>query len=292
MKFTQRLAIGYIQTKFKLLTALSKKKAAEQAFILFSTPYLKSKRAAYPKNAEQLSFTLDLPVYKEQMKGKPSAIKVKGYRWNHPQAAKVLILHGFGSAACKFERYVSPLVKKGYEVLAFDAPAHGDSGGTTTNAVEYSAMIRKVMALYGPVNGFIAHSFGGIALSLALEESAHDENTRIAFIAPATETTSAVDAAFAMLKINDAGVRKEFDQIIFNLSGKETAWFSIRRAMNNINARVLWIHDEDDDVTPLSDALKVKEENHSNIEFVITKGLGHRKIYHDPGIKKRVTEFL
>ena len=56
MKLSQRLAIGYIQTKFKLLTVVSKKKAAEQAFELFTTPYLKSKRKAELKNAERVSF--------------------------------------------------------------------------------------------------------------------------------------------------------------------------------------------------------------------------------------------
>ena len=279
MKLAQRLAIGYIQTKFKLLTGISKKKAAEQAFILFSTPFLRSKRPGVPKNAEALTF-------------KFNNLAINGYRWNFPQKEKVLILHGFGSAAYKFEAYVAPLVKKGYEVLAFDAPAHGNSEGKTVNAVEYAQMIDKVIGLYGPIDRFVAHSFGGIALSLALEKIAHDPSTKIVFIAPATETSSAVDGAFAMLKINDAGVKKEFHDMIFRISGRETAWFSIRRAIKNIRAEVLWIHDEEDDITPLSDALKVKEDNHSNINFVITKGLGHRKIYHDQEIKNQVISFL
>ena len=66
----------------------------------------------------------------------------------------------------------------------------------------------------------------------------------------------------------------------------------MRRIMKKISADILWIHDEDDDITPLSDALKVKEDNHPNIKFVITKGLGHRKIYHNAEIKKEVILFL
>ncbi len=62
--------------------------------------------------------------------------------------------------------------------------------------------------------------------------------------------------------------------------------------MRNINASILWLHDEDDDITPLEDALKVKHENFPNIRFVITKGLGHKKIYGDGAIKKEVLEFL
>ena len=279
MKLSQRLAIGYIQTKFKLLTVVSKKKTAEKAFELFTTPFLKSKRKVLPQNAETINFKL-------------KKLTINGYRWNYPQPEKILILHGFGSAAHKFEHYATPLVEKGYEVLAFDAPAHGESEGTTTNAIEYSEMIKKVMEEYGPIKNFIAHSFGGISLSLALETMPHDENTKIVFIAPATETTSAVDGAFTMLKIKNEKVRKEFEKIIVEVSGKKTAWFSMRRAMHNIKAKILWIHDEEDDITPWSDALKVKEDNHTNINFVNTKGLGHQKIYHDVAIKNKVIEFI
>ena len=284
MKLSQRLAIGYVQTKFKLLSVFSKRKTAEKAFEIFATPYLKSIRKAPIKNAETIHFHLNNK-------------KVNGFRWNHPptpggQTRKALILHGFGSAAHKFEDYAIMLAEKGFEVLAFDAPAHGESEGTRTNAIEYCEMIRKVMLQFGPVQNFLAHSFGGISLSLALEEIPHDENTKVVFIAPATETTSAVDGAFNMLKLKNEAVRNEFDKIVFKVSGKKTEWFSMRRAMHNINASVLWIHDEDDDITPLADALKVKEDNHPNIKFILTKGLGHNKIYHDEAIKNMVIEFM
>jgi pimeloyl-ACP methyl ester carboxylesterase len=279
MKLTQRLAIGYVQTKFKLLSLISKRKTAEKALVIFGTPFLKSKRKAPVKNAEVIHFNLNNK-------------KMNGYRWNHPHPKKVLILHGFGSAAHKFEDYATLLTAQGFEVLAFDAPAHGDSEGDTTNAIEYSEMIKEVMRQFGPIENFIAHSFGGISLSLALEELPHDAHTKIVFIAPATETTSAVDGAFSMLKLKNEGVRNEFEKIILNLTGKNVAWFSIRRAMHNIKASVLWVHDAEDDITPWADALKVKEDDHANIKFVLTKGLGHHKIYHDAGVKKMVTEFL
>lgn len=279
MKLAQRLAIGYIQTKFKLLSAVSKRKAAEKAFVIFGTPFMKSVRKAPVKNAEVIHFHL-------------AQKKMNGYRWNHPQDRKVLILHGFGSAAHKFEDYATLLVAQGFEVLAFDAPAHGHSDGDTTNAIEYSEMIKEVMEKFGPIEHFIAHSFGGISLSLALEQVPHNENTKIVFIAPATETTSAVDGAFKMLKLRDERVRNEFEKIIFDLTGKNVAWFSMKRAMHHIKASVLWVHDEEDDITPWADALQVQEDNHPNIQFVLTKGLGHRKIYHDENVKKQVIAFL
>ncbi|MBL0056720.1 MAG: alpha/beta fold hydrolase [Chitinophagaceae bacterium] len=286
MKLSQRLAIGYIQTKFKLLRALSRKRAAEKAFDLFCTPYLKARRKGHPPHAELIQFTMPAQLKKEQQ------LTIRGYRWNHPAKKRVLILHGFGSAAYKFEAYARPLVQKGYEVLAFDAPAHGRSDGKRTHAVEYSAMIRQVVEHFGPVQGFMAHSFGGIALSLALEELEHDNDSRIVFIAPATETSSAVDAAFNLLKLKDPEVRREFERIIRERSGKPVEWFSIRRAMKHIRSSVLWIHDEGDTVTPWADAEKVKEDRHAHIRFLVTQGLGHQKIYRDENVKKAATDFL
>jgi pimeloyl-ACP methyl ester carboxylesterase len=279
MKLLQRLGFKYIQTKIKLIALGTKKGAAKYAFKLFCTPFGKAKLKQKPADATALQFILD---------GK----KINGYRWNYPQPKKALILHGFSSNALRFEHYVAPLMAKGYEVLAFDAPAHGTSDGKTTHALEYSSMIKKVEELYGPINSYIAHSFGGLALSLAIEAMPHSQQTKIVFIAPATETSSAIDGALAILKVKDNALRKEMDNLVVELSGHTTEWFSVRRAVNNITAQILWLHDEDDDVTPLSDALKVKTDNHQNINFVITKGLGHRKIYHDEAAKKAIINFI
>ena len=59
MKLTQRLAIGYIQTKFKLLSVISKKRTAEKAFEIFGTPFMKSVRKGPVKNAEVIHFYLN-----------------------------------------------------------------------------------------------------------------------------------------------------------------------------------------------------------------------------------------
>lgn len=281
MKIKQFLAIKYIRTKIKLLSLVSSRKAAEETFRLFSTPQ-KTSRPAIPA-----AFSYAEPLYLKMY-----GLKVKGYRWNKDKPQKVVILHGFSSSAYKFGHYVAPLIEKGYEVIAFDAPAHGSSDGKTINALEYSKLVEIIVKAYGPIHGFIAHSFGGIALSLALEKVPHDENTRVVLIAPATETTSAIASAFKMLGVDNKKVKDAFEQIIKEKSGHSSKWFSIKRAMQHIRASTLWIHDEDDDITPLSDALKVKELQLPQVEFFITRGLGHRRIYRDKTVKARVIDFL
>jgi pimeloyl-ACP methyl ester carboxylesterase len=280
MKLSQRLALKYIRTKFKLLSSVSKRKAAEKAFKLFCTPQSRNKKKL-PKifeGAEKLHFEIAGNI-------------VRGWRFNYPAERKVMIIHGYESSVINFDRYIKPLIKKGYEVLAFDAPAHGKSGGKKITAPFYKETIQKINKLYGPVQSYMAHSFGGLAVSLALEEISHTPDYRLALIAPATETTTAIDSFFLFLQI-DAAVRTEFEKLIIRKAGVSSEWYSIKRAMKHIKAKVLWLHDEGDDVTPLSDALKIKEENYPNIEFVITKGLGHRRIYSDNKVTKAVVDFL
>lgn len=284
MKFSQHLALGYIRAKFKLLAAISKKKAAEKAFELFCSPQRRNLKQP-PKIFEQA----------EKVQLKVEGITVKGWHW-HPETAaipqrKALIIHGFESSAINFDRYVRPLLRKGYEVLAVDAPAHGRSGGSQINAPLYKKTIQAINKQFGPIQSFMAHSFGGLAVCLALEEISHTPDYRLVLIAPATETTTAIETFFSFLKL-DPAIRPEFDKVIIKKGGVSPAWYSIRRAMKHIKAKVLWIHDEDDDTTPLSDALKVKDENHTNIQFVITKGLGHRRIYRDNKVAKQIVEFL
>ena len=280
MKLTQRLALSYVRAKFKLLSSISKKKAAEKAFELFCTPQQRNKRPL-PKifdQAEKLHFKIE-------------NLNVQGWRWNHPAERKALIIHGFESSVVNFEKYIKPLMAKGYEVLAFDAPAHGRSEGKQINAPLYKRTIQEIYKRYGPIHSYMAHSFGGLAVCLALEEISHTADYRLALIAPATETTSAIDSFFKYLQL-DPSIRPEFEKLIIKKGGVVPAWYSIRRAMKHIRAKVLWVHDEEDDTTPVSDVLKVKSENYTNIEFVITKGLGHRRIYRDNKVAKQVIDFL
>ncbi|HMG66699.1 MAG TPA: alpha/beta fold hydrolase [Chitinophagaceae bacterium] len=280
MTFKQRLALLYFRTKFYLLSLISKKKAASEAIDLFITP---QRRTIKPlptifNDAEKLTFELE-------------GVPIRGYSWNRPKGKKILIIHGFESSIVNFDRYIEPLLNKGYEVLAFDAPGHGGSDGNKITAPMFAKMITTISEKFGPIHSYIAHSFGGLALSIALENIEHDHTFKVVFIAPATETKTAIDQFFHIIKLNRA-VRAEFDKLITRIGGHPAAWYSVHRAIKNCKAAILWVHDEDDEQTPISDALKVKDDNLPNVTFLITKGLGHRKIYRDRKVLEKIIEFL
>ena len=280
MKLGQKIAINYIRAKLNLLAALSKKRAAKKAFDLFCTPLKKSKKQlpAIFDEAEQLMVTV-------------KAVAVRGFRWNKGGSKRVLILHGFESSSRNFEAYISPLIDKNYEVLAFDAPAHGVSGGRQITLPIYIETIRTIYFELGTVQGFISHSFGGLALTHFIEKIPHDGNTKLVLIAPATETKTAIDTFFRFLQLG-SNVRKEFEKLILQKSGMPPDFFSIPRALEHIKASILWIHDRDDDVTPLKDVEPVMDKHYTNLQFLITSGLGHRKIYRDSRVIQAVVDFL
>jgi hypothetical protein len=275
-----QLVLKYVRTKFKLLSSISKRKAAEKAFELFCTPQLRTKRELPPvfKKSQEIEFSFHRNL-------------VRGYRWSHNSGKKALILHGFESSVVNFDKYINGVIKKEYEVLAFDAPAHGKSTGKTINAVDYKELILHIWNQYGPIDAFVTHSFGGLALCLALEEIPHSPSTKIVLIAPAAETTTAIDHFFKLLKL-DRGIRKEFDAIIKEEGGEWPEWYSVSRVAPKIKGQVLFLQDKEDYMTPLSDIKPIMDKNYPNFHFVISDGLGHRKIYRDEQSLEKVLEFL
>jgi pimeloyl-ACP methyl ester carboxylesterase len=280
MKLAQKLAVNYIRARLNLLAVMSKKKAAEKAFDLFCTPFYRTKKQAPPvfEKAEPLSINV---------KGNT----VRGFKWNKGGIKRVLILHGFESTCKNFDAYIKALVKKDYEVLAFDAPAHGISGGRRITLPLYIHLVESVYFKFGGIQSFMAHSFGGLAAVHAIEKLPGNDGIKLALIAPLTETTTAIDTFFHFLQLPE-GVRSEFEKIIYEKSGAAPSYFSIPRALQHIKASVLWVHDKDDKVTPLKDVEPVIQQNYPNVSFLITSGLGHKKIYRDSGVIQAVADFL
>ncbi|PZR25132.1 MAG: hypothetical protein DI535_19475 [Citrobacter freundii] len=281
MKLVQKIAVGYLRNKFRVMSSISPARTARQAFKLFSTP---GKRTTGPlppafSEAEKLHFKFE-------------QYQITGFRWNKGKGPRALVIHGFKSSMINFDPYIKGLRDKGYEVLAFDAPAHGLSSGKRLNVLEYSNFIRYINDQFGPVDFFMAHSLGALALCMALAEIGVTEKNRVVLIAPATETVTAVNQFFHFVRLKRPEVREEFDKLIIHIGGKPAAWFSVGRTLEHLHCPILWLHDEDDQITPLADALKIKNRDLPNIKFVITNGLGHNRIYREAAIREQVLNFL
>ena len=220
-------------------------------------------------------------------------LAIVGYGWTPtaPNGKKVMILHGFSSYAYKFEHYVPLLLQMGYEVLAFDAPGHGDSEGKIVNALIYKRFICLVNELENGIDAFIAHSFGGLALSLAMLELPGAASKKMVLIAPATETTSALQGFYTMLQVKP-DLQAAIEDYIISMAGKPITYFSVTQALSVLDTPTLWIHDKKDRICPFSDTLRAQASAKAHQEFFITEGLGHNKVYRDQGVMKKIGAYL
>lgn len=280
MRASKQVGLALVRTRYFLLSVASPARAARKAFQLFSTPNRK-------------------PVAEAPIVGEAAKLhllsnnwQLSGYHWGNGSGTKrALILHGFESAAAKFEGYVSPLLQKGYEVFAFDAQAHGNSGGRTITLPEYIINIDDVHKQYGPFDAYIGHSLGASAIVHFLESQPDSGSKKAVLIAPSTEVSSLIARFAGILRLNNR-VKNNLDDLIQQKTGKPVSYFSVIRALPGISSDILWIHDRDDMVTPFGDAEKVKDYDLPHVHFVPTDGLGHNRIYRDEAVKSRVLDFL
>ncbi len=279
-KLSQRIILQYYKTKLKTLNKLSPHLAAKSAFDLFCTPGPVKKMEMPPIFHKAESVEL---MYEGNA--------VRGYYWKTSLPAKrVLICHGFQSRAYKFEQYVRMLITAGFEVLAFDAPAHGLSDGKRINAFTYSRIILEIEQKFGPLYAFICHSFGGLAGSFALEEMVN-ANKKLVLIAPASETRSAIKNFADLFSLSNE-VQSALHELIFEIRQHDVSWYSINRAIKNLASDILWIHDTDDKQCPYKDTEASRNGDIKNLTFITTEHLGHNKIYRDAAVQQAVIKFL
>lgn len=283
MKLSQRLMLKYYKAKIRTIGMVSPEKAAAEAFDLFCTPFKNKKTPKIPP-----VFTQSLLVSVEV-----NGITVRGFHWpsESANAPKVLIVHGFSSYAYKFDQYVVGLRKEGFEVLAFDAPAHGISDGKRINALIYRDTILAIEAGFGPLDGIIAHSLGGLAASLAVEKMSNTQHRKLVLIAPATETRRAIDNFFDLIPAKPA-VIDAFEQLIQQLAGQPISYFSVPRVVKTLNARILWVHDQTDTICTFKDVAPLLEQPIPSTEFFITKGLGHNQVYKEASTRDHILSFM
>ena len=282
MKLIQRIVLKYYRIRFKVLELISLSKAAKEAFELFCTPYSRRRSYNIPEvflNAEKLSFRFQ-------------DYEINGFRWK-PQmlnGGKILICHGFDSNSYRIEKYIQPLLKKGFEIFAFDAPGHGVSTGKTITALLYRDMILKANADYGPFDVIMAHSFGGIAVALALEKLKLNALKRLVLIAPATETTRSLNDFCKYLQISKR-LKQEMEKMIVQIEGRPSSWYSVARIIQSVNIPVLWLHDKGDTITPYEDMEHLTKLQLPSVKFIITEGLGH-SLYREDKIAEQILTFI
>lgn len=214
---------------------------------------------------------------------------IAAYKWGKSEKT-VLLLHGWSGRGPQLGAFVEPLLAKGYQVVAFDAPGHGRTPGKTSSIFRMNDALQAVANEVGPIKAVITHSFGAMLLAYALKHSDF-KTTKAVCISSPTTPLFLVDRFCEVMQIS-ASVKQHFMRYTEREFGQQV-WDSLSADKNVYDCQIpaLIIHDQDDHDVPSQYGQQLADA-WSNSQFHLTRGLGHRRILRDQAVIQTVSQFI
>lgn len=276
----QRLLVpNYILAIGKILTTLSPFLASRFAARLFLTPFrykLPEREKEMDENSTQTrrlvpSINREIVVYEYG---------------NSPR--KILLVHGWSGRGTQLAIMAKSLLKHGYSVVSFDAPAHGKAPGKWSMMPFFIESVHFLENEYGPFEAAIGHSLGGMASLRAVRQ---DLSIKKLVIIGTADSVTHITREFAHnMKMNEKVARKmkayfdrKFGEDMDNYSGAVSA--------EHVHIPTLVIHDEHDVDVHISSAHQIVEKLPQG-ELFITEELGHRRILGNSKVINKIIDFL
>ncbi|HTQ81589.1 MAG TPA: alpha/beta fold hydrolase, partial [Thermoanaerobaculia bacterium] len=212
--------------------------------------------------------------------------RVVGWAWG--EGPTVLLAHGWGGHAGQMTALVEPLVAAGFRAVALDLPGHGESAGKASSLIHFASALARAAALFKPVRGVIAHSFGAAGSTYALSRGLAAE--RAVFFAPPARFETFWGRFQASIGTSDEVMQRM-------LHGAES-WLDVRFAgISPIDLApamatpLLAFHDPEDREVPFEEAIELTE-GWPRAELRRVERLGHLKILKDERCVAEAVGFL
>jgi pimeloyl-ACP methyl ester carboxylesterase len=217
---------------------------------------------------------------------------VVGEVWG--QGPPVLCVHGWTGHRGQFDAFVAPLVARGYRVVTFDGPSHGESpagplGPRSSSLPEFVTAMTAVAEAYGPLHAVVGHSMGATAAALALRDGVRP--ARIAMLAPVASMSAYSRRLVAALGGGDR-VHERLAAAFERRIGRSVDSFEVPPLAAVLEPPpTLVVHDEADPSIPVADGAAIAAA-WPGARLSVTRGLGHRRIVRDPHVVAQVVDFL
>ena len=272
------LVFRMLRTTFSIYESIAPRAAARWGFKLF----LSTLRYPVPAREKKLLDTATLG--KIDFEGTP----LQTYTWG--KGPVILFMHGWSGRGLQVSEFVEPLLKQGFQVLAFDGPAHHQTPGKVTNLPELAKSLKAVLDQVGPIHALLTHSFGGPISLLAME--AGISVPKLITISAPTEGQGVIDEFRRRInasRFTGAYIKDEIERR-FKRPFNE---FAIEHTYKNVSADtdVLIIHDRTDDEAIFSHAERFQALL-PQAETFFTEGLGHTRILRDAEVIRMATDFM
>ena len=208
--------------------------------------------------------------------------------WEWGTGPAVVLVHGWGSRAGRWATLAPALLARGYRVVTYDAPAHGTSPGRMASLPEFAQALSAVAARLGPLHAVAGHSLGAAAIVLALSRGL--EAGRAVLIASPANPEGFAESFAEMLAI-PVPVREQMQR---NLEARlRIQWrdLHVPTLAAGLGTPALLIHDRQDDYVAAADSAAIAAA-WPGASLLLTGGLGHRSIIHDPAVVSAAAEFI
>ncbi len=265
---------------FRLLSSLSPALAARYATRLFVTP--RTRRISAP-DAQFLAGAASrrLPT--------PHG-EVQTYEWPGAGPA-VLVLHGWISYAGQLMLMIEGLRARGLRVVAFDAPAHGRSGGRLADLYSFRDALAAVSEACGPIGAILAHSFGAITAASWLAESPAAARLRAAVLIGLPRDIGYLFESFTLVLDLRRDVIERVRERFRARYGSYPEDYSAPVLARRIHIPVLLVHGGADEYIPAAHAHEVALQlRDGHIEVI--EGMSHSAPLRDPATVELMAQFI
>jgi len=272
----KKLLIKIVGSYINFLSVFSSKYAAKKALKLFSTP---RKGSVSATQSDFLNTAIKSVMLYDNL-------KIMTYHWEGSKET-ILLSHGWESNAARWESIVKALQKLNYNIIAIDAPAHGDSEGKQFNALQYSECINIVVKKMNP-SIFVGHSVGAMATVFYYHNYKPTNIKKMILLGIPSEMKDVFKRYVNMMGYNKR-IERQINKMAFERFGKYPKEFSTAKFLENATFAGLIIHDEKDPIIPYSEALLIHEK-FKNSTLITTQNLGHSLVSND--VTSHIIDFI
>lgn len=198
-------------------------------------------------------------------------IEIATYRYAG-DGPRVLLCHGWESNTFRWRKLFKHLVAAGYDVVAMDAPAHGQTGSDRFTAVKYAEMMDTVSKHYLPA-AICGHSVGGMAAIFYLYRQ-QPPNIRQAIILAAPDRLQDITTNYFNIIGGSQRLRTYYEGMIEERFGNKTEYFSAASFASTLDIPALIVHDRKDTINQYEEGLRIHEA-WAGSELLSTEGLDH-----------------
>lgn len=274
-----------LEQGLRALGRVSPSGAATVAVRMFLTP---QRRARPAHEVELLRGARHLIVPGEPRATGPVArLPLASWTWGDA-GPQVLLVHGWEGRGAQLGPLVAPLVRAGFRVVAFDAPAHGDSPGGIASLVHFADAVQRVARAHGPFEALVTHSMGGAAATWAQRDAPVARS--MVMISPPSDVRDFTRRLSDALSFGD-GVRAQVDRRLAARLGVAPAELAMERLAPSMRVPLLVVHDEDDRDVPIASG-ELVASRWPGARLMRTRGLGHRRILRDPEVLRAAVDFI